>query len=398
LIFGRVTFVRFAAFVFGCLALAGNAVAAEPTLDINVVLPQTGGAAFLGAGMSQGLQLLEKSVNASGGIAGRTLKFVILDDATSAQTAVQLMNGALASRPAVVVDGGPAATCRATEALVPTGPVLYCLTPSIHPTPGSYVFSTFFSSDDILSVSIRYLRDRGIRKIAVLNGTDATGQDADAILSTIVKQPENVKAGVTFVAYEHYNLTDLSVNAQISRIKAAGAQAVIAFTTGTALGTVLRSVADVGLNVPIVTSPGNMAYTQMESLKAVMPAELLFAGPPMFVPAQIADPGVKKAVEGITSAYKAAGAPRPDLFGGMAWDAMNMVIASLRKNGADAPASKLRDDLLATRNYAGVLGRYDFAAHPQRGLGTSSAIVERWDPQADLFVAVSVPGGAPLKR
>jgi hypothetical protein len=36
------------------------------------------------------------------------------------------------------------------------------------------------------------------------------------------------------------------------------------------------------------------------------------------------------------------------------------------------------------------------SAHPQRGLGASSAIVERWSPESDSFVAVSAPGGTPL--
>ena len=363
---------------------------------IHVVLPQTGGAAFLGAGMTQSLKVLENRVNRVGGIGGRPLKFALHDDATNAQTAVQLMNGALAEKPSVVVDAGPAATCRATMALVTTGPLMYCLTPSIHPTAGSYVFSSSFSSDDILGVSMKYLRDRHLRKIGVLNGTDATGQDADTILSALIKAPENVSAGATFAAYEHYNLSDLSVAAQIARIKAADVQAIIVFTTGTALATVLRAISDAGIDVPIVTSPGNMAYTEMESFKGIVPKQLLFAGPPLFVPDQLTDPGVKKSVIAMNAAFKLDGAPRPDLFSGLAWDGMSMVVDALSKLGPSATAAGLRDYLSGQRNYAGVLGRYDFRAHPQRGLGASSAIMERWSPESDSFVAVSAPGGAPL--
>ena len=182
------------------------------------------------------------------------------------------------------MDGGPAATCRATAALIAKGPLQYCLTPSIHPEPGSFQFSALYSSDDILGVSMSYLRARGFKKIGVLNGTDATGQDADTILQALIKQPGYQNAGMSFVAYEHFGLTDISVDAQLSRIKAAGAQAFIAFTTGTATATVLHGMQNIGLDIPVVSSPGNMSYAQMESYKTYMPKELLFAGPPALVP------------------------------------------------------------------------------------------------------------------
>ncbi len=271
-------------------AAAPHASTAADPYEIDAVLPVTGGAAFLGNQEVSAIKLFEDTVNKAGGIRGRTIHVTIADDQTNPQVAVQLMTQALDRHPAIVLDGGPATTCRATAALIANGPLQYCFTPSIHPAPGSYQFSAMYSSDDILGVSMRYLRERGLKRIAVLNGTDASGQDADQILQALIKTPEYQNAGVTFVAYEHYNLNDLSVVAQLTRIKAAGAQAFIAFTTGTAIATVLHGMQDLGLDIPCVTSPGNMSYAQMESYKAFMPKELLFAGPPALVPEQLTDP------------------------------------------------------------------------------------------------------------
>lgn len=390
--------------VVGAVALAGmvsagtgqRAIAAEP-YEIYAVLPVTGGAAFLGKQETEAIRLFEATVNASGGIKGRALKVVIEDDQTNPQVAVQLMNAALAKHPAIVLDGGPATTCRATAALVANGPVEYCLTPSIHPAPGSYQFSAMYSSDDILGVSIRYLRERGIKKIAVLNGTDASGQDADQILQGLIKQPENVKAGLSYVAYEHYGLTDLSVVAQLTRIKAAGAQAMIAFTTGTAIATVLHGIGDIGLDIPVVTSPGNMSYAQMESYKAFMPKELLFAGPPALVPEQITDRGVKRAVATFNATFKGAGGQRPDLLAAVAWDPLGLLVAALEKRGLEATPAQLREELAGVRDAAGALGRYNFVAVPQRGVSSDWVIMERWDPEKDAWVAISRPGGG-LRR
>jgi branched-chain amino acid transport system substrate-binding protein len=389
-------FARATAGVIAVFLLAATlphaARAADPYL-IEAVLPVTGGAAFLGKQEVEAIKLFEDSINKSGGIKGRPIHVNVSDDQTNAQVAVQLMTQAIARHPAIVLDGGPATTCRATAALIANGPLQYCLTPSIHPDKGSFQFSAMYSSDDILGVSMRYMRERGLKRIAVLNGTDASGQDADQILQALIKTPEYQNAGVSFVAYEHYNLNDLSVVAQLSRIKAAGAQAFIAFTTGTAIATVLHGMQDLGLDIPCVTSPGNMSYAQMESYKAFMPKELLFAGPPALVPEQLTDNGVKKAVADFTATFKAAGSGRPDLLAAVAWDPMGILAAALQKRGLDATPVQLRDEIAGVRDWAGALGRYNFVAVPQRGVTQNWVIMERWDPDKDAWVAISKPGG-----
>ena len=389
-------FARATAGVIAGILLAATlphaASAADPYL-MEAVLPVTGGAAFLGRQEVEAIKLFEDSINKSGGIKGRPIHVNVSDDQTNAQVAVQLMTQAIARHPAIVLDGGPATTCRATAALIVNGPLQYCLTPSIHPDKGSFQFSAMYSSDDILGVSMRYMRERGLKRIAVLNGTDASGQDADQILQALIKTPEYQNAGVSFVAYEHYNLNDLSVVAQLSRIKAAGAQAFIAFTTGTAIATVLHGMQDLGLDIPCVTSPGNMSYAQMESYKAFMPKELLFAGPPALVPEQLTDNGVKKAVADFTATFKAAGSGRPDLLAAVAWDPMGILAAALQRRGLDATPVQLRDEIAGVRDWAGTLGRYNFVAVPQRGVTQNWVIMERWDPDKDAWVAISKPGG-----
>jgi len=376
----------------GLASAAHRAEAADP-IEIHAILAVTGGAAFLGRAETAALRAFEESVNKAGGIKGRQLKIVIDDDQTNPQIAVQFMNLALAKRPSIVFDGGPATTCRATSALLGAdGPMLYCFTPFIKPVPGSFVFSSAYSSDAILGVSLRYLRDRGFKKIAVLNGTDATGQDADEILNDLIKTPEFVNAGVSFVSYQHFNLNEVTVNAQLARIKAAGPEALIAFTTGTPIATVFHGLQDIGLDVPVVTSPGNMSYAQMESYKGLMPKELLFAGSPLFVPDQVTDVGVKKAVLAFADALKSQG-QRPDLLNVVAWDPINLIASAMQKIGADASAAALKSQISDIRNVPGVLGRYDFRATPQRGISANWVIVERWDPDKDAFVAVSKPGG-----
>jgi branched-chain amino acid transport system substrate-binding protein len=115
--------------------------------EINVVIPVTGSGAFLGKSYQEAFRAVEVVVNATGGIGGRPLKFVIGDSQTSPQTGLQLVNNLISKHVAAFIDGGPSTVCLSSAPIVAkTGPVDYCLSPVIHPAAGSYVFSASISS------------------------------------------------------------------------------------------------------------------------------------------------------------------------------------------------------------------------------------------------------------
>jgi branched-chain amino acid transport system substrate-binding protein len=84
-------------------------------------------------------------------------------------------------------------------------------------------------------VQLRYFHERGFKRIAVLSSTDATGQAFDNMIAVARAMPEF--KDVTFVSYEHFNLNDVSVTAQVARIKAQAPQALMTFSVGPAFGT-----------------------------------------------------------------------------------------------------------------------------------------------------------------
>jgi branched-chain amino acid transport system substrate-binding protein len=375
------------------LALPGAATAAD-TLEIPTVLPLTGPAAFVGKAYGDTLKVLEDRINKGGGVGGRMIHFAIQDDQTSPQLDLQLTTAALAAKPALVIDGAPIAMCRASLPLMTNGPVMWCLSPSMHPEPGSYVYSVMASSRDSIAAALNYYKGRGYKKIGVLNTTDATGSDGDTIIADAMKQP--AYSTLAIVAQEHFNPTDISVAAQISRIKASGAQAMVAFTTGTPLGTVLRGMSDAGLDIPIFTSQGNMSVTQLDGYKAFVPKELLFPGYPVVTPDGVADSGVRDKVDAFRSDMKTANFA-PDLLHATPWDAVLLIADAFKKLGPNATPQQLRDAFNGVKNWPGAFGRYDFPANPGRGLGLNWVIIARWDAAHSTWSAASKGGGEPLK-
>ena len=381
-----VSLVMTLSFTLACVAVSR---AADP-VEINVIVPMTGGAAFIGKGYSAALTAIEGYVNKHGGIRGRPVKFVISDDAGNPQNSIQLFSALVAKKVPAVLGAALVAECAAMMPLIKDGPMLYCLTPSINPEPGSYVFSVEPSTNDQLLAIVHNLRLQGISRIGILTTTDASGQDADRAIAAAIAAPGN--KGAADVGHEHFNPTDLSVAAQMEKIKAGNPQVLFAWATGTPFGTVLRAANDAQLDIPIYTNNGNMTYAQMAAYKPFLPKELRFPAVANVVPDGITDKGVKSAVDLYLQSLKDIGAT-PEFIPSVAYDPAMLVITALRALGPDASAKQVRDYVDAIKDYAGTNGRYNFTAVPQRGLNLSQVFVAHWDPVRGTWTAISKPGG-----
>lgn len=369
----RLTAAAAASLTAATLLLGSAVSAADPPVTIPIILPLTGGGAFVGQTHQKTMQVLEAMVNKEGGIKGRPLKFEFLDDQTSPQVAKQLGTQQQSQSP-IVLGSSLSAMCQAIAPVFESGPVNWCLSPAIFPAKGSYVFSTSVSTKDLLIATVRFAREKGWKKIALLATQDASGQDGVNDVNEAIKLPEN--SGIQLVDTERYAGSDVSATAQITRIKAAGPQMLIIWAPGTPFATGLRAVQDVGLDVPIVTTSANMVAKQLEQYSAFMPKELYFPG--VTYAAGIAqNPRVKKQQDVYNAAMKAAGITT-DLQTGMTWDAGLITVEALRKLGPSATGAQIRDFIAGLKDYPGILGVYDFNKIPQRGSGIEDTVMQRW--------------------
>ena len=384
--------------LFGIMALAFHG-AAHPAYayDINVILPLTGGASFLGKEEQKALQLAEPMINKAGGIRGQPVHFIVYDDQSNPQTGVQLANKAIAAKPAVVLGSSLVGICNAMAPLMQDGPAMYCFSPGIHPPAGSYVFTSSVSTLDLTDAIIRYFRLKGWTKLAFMTSADATGQDAEHGLDEAVARPEN--KDITVVDRAHFNITDVSVAAQMEHIRAAGPQALIAWTTGTPIATVFKGAIQAGLDIPIATTSGNMTYAQMAQYAAFLPKQLYLPSSQWVRHEGVMtlDPAVEAAQKVFFDTYNAANA-KPDLGATLAWDPTMILIDALQHLGANATAQQVRDYIGGLKGFAGINGVYDFPKIPQRGIDVQAAVITLWNPTAQTWQLVSKPTGIPLDR
>ena len=379
--------------VFCSVPLASPA--ADP-FEINVILAVTGAAAFAGRSEAQGLGIVETTINNAGGINGRPVKFVVADDQSNPQVAVQLGNQLLAKNVAVTIGPSLLASCSAIQPIFKGHAVEYCTSAGYHPEPNSYAFTQGVSTIDQLVFAVRYLRQTGIRKIAAVTSVDANGLDVEKGLQLALSMPEN--KDMALVTTAHFSVAssigDVTVDAQMAGVKASGAQAVINYNTGTPFGTVLHGYTDVGLNIPLITQPAALSFTTMAQFASILPSELLITGLVGDAPDVAPRGAIGTAVRAFVDAMKSGGVA-PDHVAALAWDPALIIVAAYKKLGLNATGPKLNDYIQNLHGWVGMNGEYDFRTG-QSGLTPRSLVMVRWNAEKKAFVAVSRPGGGPL--
>jgi branched-chain amino acid transport system substrate-binding protein len=380
-----------------CLLFATGAAAQPKDYPIGVILPDTGNAAFVGKSHTAVLKLAANLINSQGGIDGRPIALDFHDDETSPQVAVQITNALLQTRPAVMLGSSIVAMCNAEFPFIKArGPVDYCFSPGIHPAPGSYQFSIGVDTHEAVAVVFRWLRLSGLNRVATISSTDASGQEMEQGFDDALTQEGN--GAIQLVTRQRFNLGDLSVAAQIERIKEANPQVVIAWTTGSSVVAIFKGLLAAGVNLPVVTSNGNMANDVMRQFADFLPRQLYVSSsefPPHEGLYQL-DPRVEQRQQQFYTALRQAGLPIDYMAAGV-WDPLLLIADALHALGPDATAPQIRDWIAGQTDWPGTSGIYNFKAKPQRGLDQGDTVISTWQAAKDEWVPVSAPGGTPLK-
>jgi branched-chain amino acid transport system substrate-binding protein len=374
-----------------CLSGSMSRAAGEPPFEINAILPLTGQAAFLGKAAASTLSILEAKVNSTGGIRGRSIKFVVLDDASNPAVDVQLANDLIAKKVSVVLGPEISASCNALAPLFRNGPVMYCLSGAFHPERNGYVFTYGAQAGDAAEALVRYLHDRGLKRVAFLGSSDASGQDGELSFDQALARPEN--KDMVVVTREHFGISDQTVAAQLSKIKASGAQALFTWATGTPMGTIYRGIQDAGLEIPVTVPGQNTVNAMMKQYGEMLPKGFVANGMAFMVPDSLPRGMQKSTIVDFGVALKTATGERPDFGYTIAWDPASIVISAFKKHGLNATPQQLREYILGLRGWPGITGTYDFSDGNNRGIaGSSSVIMVRWDATKG-WIPVSKYGG-----
>ncbi len=239
------------------LMLTTSFVAAQEPIRIGAILSVTGAASFLGEPEKNTILMLKEQINKAGGINGRPVE-VIIEDSKSDETQAVLAAKKLVERDKVVAVIGPSTTGE-SMAVIPTMTQNKVMLISAAAGTGItlpakeryWIFKT--AQYDMSAVEAIYttLKKKGIAKIGIITITTGYGDAGRKALHEMAQ-----KYGITIVADERYGPKDADMTTQLTKIKAAGAQAVINWSVGPGQVVVTKNWHALKMGIPLYQSHG----------------------------------------------------------------------------------------------------------------------------------------------
>ena len=361
------------------------AALAQGALKVGVVVSATGPAASLGIPERNTLLILEELLGRTGGVAGRKVQFVILDDASDTTQAVRntrrlVEEGVVAIIGTTITPASLAMIDVVAEAKVP----MISLAASkdiIHPVDAKrfWVFKTPQTEELMARAIVADMAARGVKEVAYIGFNDAYGEGWARFFEAEAKAK-----GLQVVQSERYNRTDTSVTGQILRILAKRPDAVLIGASGTPAVLPQRTLKERGYGGLIYQTHGVANPDFLRVGGKDVEGTLLPAGP-ILVAEQLpsAFPSKRVALDYIQRYEARYGIGSYSTFGAHAWDAWLILRGALERALKKADSEKdlaafrsaLRDEIEATKGLVATHGVFTYSREDHLGLRFEDAAV-----------------------
>ncbi|MFD4327568.1 ABC transporter substrate-binding protein [Nocardioides sp. NPDC058538] len=359
--------------VAAALALSGcssPAAADDGVYRIGLITSQTGPGSQLGIGELRGAELAVKQINAAGGVDGHELELITADDQSNPSQAV-LQARKMLGRVGAFVGPSTSGPCKAIGPLAESAEVIdYCLSPGLKPEPGGWQWSASVATHDLTSRLIDYWKDQGITRIGLLTQTDSSGAEGAVSAKEAIAETD----GMVLAGEATFSPDAVSVTAQLQQIAKHRPQALVVWATGAGAGVAFKGMGQVGLDVPVATTDGNLTYAFVERVEDFLPDPLLIpATRDFWDPEEYPNDEVRALEASYRDEYAAAHGEQPDFGPGVAYDAVYLVAEALER--AEGDSADARAELEKIRDFDGVVGTYNFSVEDHRGLSEKDVAI-----------------------
>ena len=246
-------------------AMAQSAAKCPSPIPIALTTPLTSGVALLGIQAKLGLEDAVEEINAAGGIGGKKLKLTVEDATGSSTTALNSLNRLLEDEPVVVFSSMISPHIFTQNDTIKNGstPVLVAGTNAQLMKQGNPWTVRLHVHDGQLAEAVpAYVADTMKKsKPAILTVSDDYGLGAAKGL-----QASFEKRGIKPVAVESYGLNDKDMSAQLTKIKAAGADVLVLWGRPGDVALVMKQRVALGIKMPVIGNSSAVAATTLRNL------------------------------------------------------------------------------------------------------------------------------------
>jgi branched-chain amino acid transport system substrate-binding protein len=349
----------------------------------------TGPASWLGEPEKNTVIMLQEWINAAGGIKGVPIE-IIIEDSKSMEADAVLATKKLIEKDNVLVVIGSTTTgesmamvpiCEQAEIpMIAMAAALFIVTPEeemkrmeasekpwleVPKKQRYWIFKVAPSDASAVEKIYIYCQAKKIRKVAIITVSAGFGVEGRRQLKRLAP-----KYGIEIVADELYGPRDTDMTAQLTKIKASSAQAVVNWSVGPPQVIVTKNWNDLGMRgkIPLIQSHGFGNKGNIKLAGGAAEGVITPLGRVLY--AEKVDP--KNPQKPVIMKYKTEYEKRfksdVSTFGGHAYDALMMVADALKAVGPDKKGIR---DYLETkiRNWPGTGGIYNMSPTDHTGFG-----------------------------
>ena len=226
----------------------------DKTIKIGLTGPYTGAAAVAGQGLRAGVQIAIDEVNKAGGVGGRTLELVALDDGFEIPKLVANMKRLISQDQvyAIVGAAGSQALPGSWPDVKESGVIVWApITPPDPKLPSVFILGP--SRTEQTRVAVDFLCERGARRLALIGQTNNLGQEGKAGATLQVPKCN----GMELVGEEYLEPTKTDgVSAAANKIVQAKADGVMLVTDNTQAALIAKRLRELGSSAQIVAENG----------------------------------------------------------------------------------------------------------------------------------------------
>lgn len=361
------------------LMSAGDVLAqGKRAYKIGSVFSLTGVGALLGVRMKTTVEMMVESINEKGGINGHPVELIVYDAGSNVTKAVAAINRLIAQDKVDIITGAgnmsglslamkPIATRHGVPMISNSGSRLI-VTPI---GKSSWVFKSHLTDREVIGRAIDFWKSKGITKVAMLSATSGFGTSARDELKR-----QAPGSGVEVVAWEEFDRMTNDLTPQLTRIRAAKPEAILAWTVAPSGVVFMKNARQLGMKQILMHGFGYVVPKYMKMAGTASEGAVL-VGLRFPVGRQLPDSDpAKKVIINYINDHKAKYGVEPDVYGAEAYDGMLMALKALKAaNSFDK--EKIRS-ALEKLDFIGTNGVYKFSSKRHYGLKKNDAIVMEW--------------------
>lgn len=343
---------------------------AQSTVKIGGLLETSGFLASLGKPGLEGAQLAVDEANASGGINGAKIDFTNVNTESDTNKAVSAAKRLIEDKVLGIIGAMNSGSSysiidtiqNAKMPMIANGGSRGIVLP---PEKKKWIFLAPLTDVLVQSVMMKDMQKKGIKKIALLNADSGFGTSGRKQL-----EAHAADYGIKIVIQETFGNRDKDMTPQLTKIRASDAQATVIWATGPGQAIATKNYRQLDLKGPLYLSHAANDFNYLR-LAGGSADGVLIPSSKLYVVGELPDSDPqKKVIKNFAVKYEKKYGKQPATFAGNGYDAMNLMIAAIKKGGSDR--GKIRDAIESTKDFIGVTAVYTYSPTDHFGAQASS--------------------------